>query len=356
MLMTIITGLVLAQAEADVAQIATKIEFFDLTKLTMAGAVILGAFFLNRIIVGALDRMGEGQARRRLLFKKVQSFTRIGIFIVATYLVVMIFFGGDEENKALLGLGGTLAVAVGFALKDTLSSLTSGILILVDQPFQVGDRVQFGDTYGEVKEIGLRSVRIVTLDDNEVSIPNNKFLTEAVASANAGALDMMVVLKFYVAVTEDFDLVKRLVYEACITSKYVYLHKPVVILLNEEFKGNALTTKVSCKAYVIDTRYEEAFVSDVTERVKRAFKSLDIHYPYLRSLPVRDEMGAHDLRAKELASLEGYDRRAGLETRKGTWTKRQAAQDSRLIGVAAASDSGGDAGDDGGGDDGGGSD
>lgn len=339
---------VVAQAEPNVAELAHKIEFFDITKLSMAGAIILAGFFLNRLIVGALDKMGEGQARRRLLFKKVQSFTRIGIFIIATYLLVMTFFGGDEENKALLGLGGTLAVAVGFALKDTLSSLTSGILILVDQPFQVGDRVQFGDTYGEVKEIGLRSVRIVTLDDNEVSIPNNKFLTEAVASANSGALDMMVVLKFYVAVTEDFDLVKQIVYEACLTSKYVYLHKPVVILLNEEFKGNALTTKVSCKAYVIDTRYEEAFVSDVTERVKRSFRALDIHYPYLRSLPVKEDRGDHVMRARQLAHAS---RRTGWRVLQpqNPQTPSPPARPADLIAVAAISDSG----DDGGGDDGG---
>ena len=279
--------LIVAQGEPDVAEIATKLELFDLTKLTVGGGVILGAFFLNRLIVGALDRMGEGQARRRLLFKKVQSFTRLGIFIVATYLVVMTFFGGDEQNKALIGLGGTLAVAIGFALKDTASSLTAGILILIDQPFQVGDRVQFGDTYGEVKEIGLRSVRIVTLDDNEVSIPNNKFLTESVASANAGALDMMVVLQFHIAASEDFDLAKRLVYEACITSKYVFLHKPVVILLHEEAKGTVHSTVISCKAYVIDTRYEKAFVSDVTERAKRAFRQHQIMYPYMQMLTVR---------------------------------------------------------------------
>ena len=198
----------------------------------------------------------------------------------------MTFFGGDGDNKALIGLGGTLAVAIGFALKDTASSLMSGILILIDQPFQVGDRVAFGDTYGEVKEIGLRSVRIVTLDDNEVSIPNNKFLTEAVASANSGALDMMVVIKFHIAVTEDFELAKRLVYEACVTSKYVFLHKPVVINVKDEVTAITYATTISAKAYVIDARYETAFITDVTERVKRAFREHQIYYPYGREYQV----------------------------------------------------------------------
>jgi small-conductance mechanosensitive channel len=276
----------LAQAEPDVNQIAQAVDLFDFTKITIAAVVIGFGFLVNRAALATLDRMGEGQAKRRLLFKKVQSFTRLGIFIVCGYLLVMTFFGGDGDNKALIGLGGTLAVAIGFALKDTASSLMSGILILIDQPFQVGDRVAFGDTYGEVKEIGLRSVRIVTLDDNEVSIPNNKFLTEAVASANSGALDMMVVIKFHIAVTEDFELAKRLVYEACVTSKYVFLHKPVVINVKDEVTAITYATTISAKAYVIDARYETAFITDVTERVKRAFREHQIYYPYGREYQV----------------------------------------------------------------------
>ena len=276
----------LAQAEPDVNQIAQAVDLFDFTKITIAAVVIGLGFLVNRAALATLDRMGEGQAKRRLLFKKVQSFTRLGIFVVCGYLLVMTFFGGDGDNKALIGLGGTLAAAIGFALKDTASSLMSGILILIDQPFQVGDRVAFGDTYGEVKEIGLRSVRIVTLDDNEVSIPNNKFLTEAVASANSGALDMMVVIKFHIAVTEDFELAKRLVYEACVTSKYVFLHKPVVINVKDEVTAITYATTISAKAYVIDARYETAFITDVTERVKRAFREHQIYYPYGREYQV----------------------------------------------------------------------
>ena len=277
----------LAQGEPDVEQLAETVGLFNVTRLLIAAAIIGAGFVINRVTTAGLDRFGEGQAKRRLLFKKIQSFTRLSIFVLCGYLIVVTFFSNDEDNKALIGLGGTLAVAVGFALKDTASSLMAGILILIDQPFQVGDRVQFGDTYGEVKEIGLRSVRIVTLDDSEVSIPNNKFLTESVSSANSGALDMMVVIKFHIAMTEDFELAKRLVYEACVTSKFVYLHKPVVILVRDEVTQVAFATVISCKAYVIDARYEMAFISDVTERAKRAFRRHNIYYPYNREYSLR---------------------------------------------------------------------
>lgn len=275
---------ILAQVDSEAA--AELAKTIDVGKITAAVLTVVVAVVVSRVVQVSLDRIAEGMPKRRLLLKKVMSFTRLGIFVFATYLVVMIFFDAKEDKTALIGLGGTLAVTLGFALKDAASSLMSGILILIDQPFQVGDRVKFEDTYGEVKEIGLRSVRIVTLDDNEVSIPNNKFLTESVASANAGSLDMMVVIKFYVAMTEDFEIAKQAVYEACVTSKYVFLEKPVNIVLQDDVVGPAYATVIKCKAYVVDTRYETAFVTDVTERVKRAFREYEIQYPYARELQI----------------------------------------------------------------------
>ena len=94
----------LAQAEPDVNQIAQAVDLFDFTKITIAAVVIGLGFLVNRAALATLDRMGEGQAKRRLLFKKVQSFTRLGIFVVCGYLLVMTFFGGDGDNKALIGL------------------------------------------------------------------------------------------------------------------------------------------------------------------------------------------------------------------------------------------------------------
>ena len=103
---------------------------------------------------------------------------------------------------------------MGFAFKDLVASLVAGVTIMVDRPFQVGDRISFGGFYGEVQEMGIRSVKLVTLDDNLVTIPNNRFLTDAVSCANAGALDMMVQLDFFIGVDQDVPQARRLVIEA----------------------------------------------------------------------------------------------------------------------------------------------
>ena len=164
-------------------------------------------------------------------------------------------------------------------LKDLLASLMAGVILLADEPFQLGDRITFGGYYGEVTAMGLRSVRITTLDDNLVTIPNSKFLTDMVASANAGNLDCMVVVPFYIAAGEDFYEARRIVAEATATSRYVYLEKPLITLVSDQFMGERFVTVIQVKAYVFDARFEKAFASDVTERVKAAFREAGLRTP-----------------------------------------------------------------------------
>jgi small-conductance mechanosensitive channel len=270
----------LAQTVIEPSDVTETLQRLDFVKAAASLIVLALAWGIDRFVKTTLDRFGEGMARQRLFAKKLASFVRLGVFFVAAALVITILLGGQE--RALLGVLGTFGLAVGFALKDTMSSIVTGILILIDQPFQVGDRVHFGDTYGEVKEVGLRSVKIRTSDDDMVSIPNNKFLTESVASSSAGTLQMMAKVQFYISVTEDFQLARKLVYDACVTSRFVFLERPVEIELEEVARDTAFATIITCKAYVIDTQFEKDFVTDVTERVKRQFRARGIEAPYAR--------------------------------------------------------------------------
>lgn len=280
---------ILAQTVLQPSDVTETLQRLDFVKALASLVVVAVAWAIDRFVKSTLDRFGEGVARQRLFAKKLASFVRLGVFFVAAALIVTILLGGQE--RALLGVLGTFGLAVGFALKDTMSSIVTGVLILIDQPFQVGDRVRFGDTYGEVKEVGLRSVKIRTSDDDMVSIPNNKFLTESVSSSSGGTLQMMVSVPFHISVTEDFRLARKIVYDACVTSRFVFLDRPVEIELEEVARDTAFATIITCKAYVIDTQFEKDFVTDVTERVKRTFRARGIEAPYARehALPAGEQ-------------------------------------------------------------------
>ncbi len=253
------------------------IQFVNLERLPFAlTVVVLGAIVVHFCTRG-LDQLGERSADRRLFFKKLAALARFVIYFGALAVALPSVLILDQT--ALIAIAGSLGIAFGFGFKDVLTSITGGVVLLLDAPFQVGDRIAFGDYYGEVVKIGLRSVQLVTLDDNLVTIPNSSFLTDSVASANSGALDCMVVIPFYIDPAADFETARRLVVEATVTSRYVYLEKPVVTLISDEHVYGRFVTVIRVKAYVFDVRYEKAFASDVTERVKRAFASAGIQGP-----------------------------------------------------------------------------
>jgi len=270
--------LALMTRSAQAAENSNLLRFVQVENIPYAILAIIGAVAVSRVVSRTLDAMGERITERRLLFKQTAAIARFTILILTTLAVVSAVFLLSEE--VLLAVGGTAAVAVGFAFKDLLASLMAGIILLFDRPFQVGDRVAFAGEYGEVLEIGLRTVRIATLDDNLISIPNNRFLTDVVSSANAGALDQMCVFSFYLGCNEDFEVARRIIFEATASSRYVYLNKPITIVVREGpvpdgAERFAIILKV--KAYVLDGRYETAFGTDITERVKRAFRRQGIH-------------------------------------------------------------------------------
>ncbi|QXD16502.1 mechanosensitive ion channel family protein [Rhodocaloribacter litoris] len=278
-------------ATADTLSVGTRLrttaeglEYIGL-RVTFALLVLVVTFFAIKGLVWLFDTLAERSATRRLLFKKLIPITRLLIWTLTLYYIIAVVFSISESQ--LFAASAAFGVAVGFAAQDVLKNIFGGLIIVLDQPFQVGDKISVGGTYGEVVSIGLRSTRIVTLDDNLVSVPNSQVVDGQVANANAGALDCQVVTHLYLPGWVDVKKAKEIAYRAAATSKYVYLDKPIVVIVRDEFKETFLTHLV-VKAYVIDTRYESAFSSDVTEQAKTEFLRHGMLVPFYRPAPIGD--------------------------------------------------------------------
>lgn len=245
--------------------------------LPTAIVVIVVTYLLVRFVTKALQGIGARWVDKRLVINQLGTLIRFVLWLGG--LAAAIALSVNLTREVLLAIGGTAAVTVGFALKDLTASILAGVAIIVDRPFQVGDRVSFGGVYGEISSIGLRSVRLVTLDDNVVTIPNNKFLTEIVSSGNWGALDMMIQMDFFVGVDQDLTTAERLVGDALTSCRYAYTKKPWVVLVNQVLQNNVVAVRLRAKAYVLDVQYEKAFESDVTKRVMNAFREHGILPP-----------------------------------------------------------------------------
>jgi small-conductance mechanosensitive channel len=273
----LLPGTAFAQVEADTELIGQLGRVIRWGGVLTSVVVVFGAWLLLRFLHNFIERLGKQFVSRRLLFQKIGTIIQFLVYVGTTGMVIVLSVRLDIKVLALIG--GTVAVAIGFAIRDLVASFIAGIMIMVDRPFQVGDRVAFGGEYGDIRAIGLRSVRLQTLDDNTVTIPNNKFLTDLTSCGNYGALDMQVVMDFFIGVDQDISLARDIVNEAALTSRYVHLPKPVTVLVKQLIKDNYVTVRLRLKAYVLDTQYEKAFETDVNLRVMRAFAEQHIAPP-----------------------------------------------------------------------------
>jgi len=268
--------------EADIVdELAVVADMFNTSAMLL---LVLGILLIWSAVWGVRhlsQQLMERMPSRRFLILQLSTLTNFTLYIFGTVLLIVGVLRPPREF--LIGVGGSAAVALGFALKDVAASLVSGLLLLFDRPFQVGDRVTFGDTYGEIVTIGLRSVRLKTLDDNMVTIPNARFITDVVASGNAGALDMMVVTDFHLALDADLQAAKEIVRQVIVTSRYAYLKKPVSFSFVEVAVAERLAIRLRAKAYVLDVLYEKAFQSDITTRVSVLFLERGIPRPLSNS-------------------------------------------------------------------------
>lgn len=139
--------------------------------------VVIVCVLIYRILHEALvwyaerQHEGAGGAFSRQMVPMVEKVTMLFI-IGAALMVVLRHFNYDILSLVTaLGIG---SLAIGMAAKDTLAHVISGFTLMIDRPFRIGDRIQLsGGQVGDVQDIGLRSTKIKTLDNQLLIIPNS---------------------------------------------------------------------------------------------------------------------------------------------------------------------------------------
>lgn len=249
---------------------------FDLSRLTVSIVILIAALCCAQFFKILSSRLAKAFPGHRLRIEQFMTIVNFVLIVGSIALSVFLLF---RSREAALAIAGSVGLAFAIGAKDVAASLLSGLIVMFDRSFRVGDRVKFDGIYGDVLSIGVRSTRIRTLDDSIVTVPNSEFMNTPVTSANAGALDMQVEVFLYVRPDNNLALLEKLVREAAVSSRCVYLEKPIKLLFKDEILGNMVVTKITLKAYVLEVTYEKLFESEVTERCHRAFKEHQISHP-----------------------------------------------------------------------------
>jgi MscS family membrane protein len=168
-----------------------------------------------RISTAVLDTLGN-QTRFSIVEERTVPIfdlsAKLITILVGSYMLLMIW---GINPVGWLASAGIVGIAVGFAAKDTLANLFSGFFIVADAPYKIGDYINL-DTgeRGKVSAIGLRSTRLITRDDVEVTIPNGVIAGAKIVNESGGPnLKMRVRLNIGVAYGSDIDRVCELLQE-----------------------------------------------------------------------------------------------------------------------------------------------
>ncbi len=163
-----------------------RVRFLNAIPGMVTGAIIFAVFYIvalvgSRIIAYAAPRVKADTGVVLLL-------SRVFYYAVLIFgLVTALGATGLNINALVAGLGLT-GFALGFALKDVLSNLLSGIMLLIYQPFRIGDQIKMGGYEGTIKTIRMRDTVVRSYDGRNIIIPNTKLITEVVVNNAAARL------------------------------------------------------------------------------------------------------------------------------------------------------------------------
>ncbi len=192
--------------------------------------------FLVIVVTYAAARIWKQVMSERILVKSglskgaKDSVITISVYIVwcIGFLFSLTAFGLNTTSLAVVF--GALSIGLGFGLQNIFNNFISGLILLFERPIQVGDVVEVGDVWGEVKKINVRSTLVQTYDNASLIIPNSEFISSLVTNWSHRDPYIRRDVNLGVAYGSDTALVEKLLFQAADTVKEVNHHfrKPQV--------------------------------------------------------------------------------------------------------------------------------
>lgn len=244
-----------------------------LTKLILALSVLLIFYILWRILQMALR---AGLERSRLDRTSISFIETIAKYALLSLAVIKALDAAGVKTTAFLASLGILGLTIGFAAKDALSNLISGILIFVDRPFTINDLIEIEDNYGRVDKITLRSTRIITNDGKMLAVPNTEIINRTVASyTNFPHLRLDVVIA--VAVDENLQRCRNILL-SLVQNDPDYLGDPpprIVVKQLDDYK-----IELEIEAWLDDERKHVEKRYELREKAYHALSAAGVVMPF----------------------------------------------------------------------------
>ena len=193
--------------------------------LIRIGSVTINLLFLIKATIFVFLLITASQLIQKFLFARLLRrlpVTDAQRFAIGRFAGYLLFFGGLFVGLQSLGVnlnslvvfGGAIGVGVGLGLQNVVSNFVAGLILLIEQPIRMGDRVEIKDTLGDVIRIAARSTWVRTNDNVVIIVPNSDFINNPVINWTANDPSVRISLPVGVSYNSDPLLVRRLLTEA----------------------------------------------------------------------------------------------------------------------------------------------
>ena len=235
------------------------------TALLVLG-IVLAKLARHAIARVATDRFSEHQS---LLLQRIVGYVIGGVFIFSALQQIGVNLG------VLLGAAGILTVALGFASQTSASNVISGLFLLSERPFAVGDVIKIGETVGEVLSIDLLSVKLRTFDNLFVRMPNETIIKTQVTTLTRFPIRRFD-LRVGIAYKEDIERANEILLDVA-DKFHLCLEDPKPIIIVLGFFESSIDIQLS--AWSTRENFLD-FRNELTIRVKKAFDEHGIEIPF----------------------------------------------------------------------------
>lgn len=239
--------------------------------ISKAVMLIVVGLLVARVASRAISKVAESrlETQQVLLLRRFLYYGIVALFLVAALHQLGFNLG------VLLGAAGVLSVAIGFASQTSASNLISGLFLIAEKPFSIGDVIQIGSTTGEVLAIDLLSVKLRTFDNKFVRIPNESVIKSEVSTLTKFPI-RRADLRIGVAYREDLEKVREVLLEVA-DRNLLCLDEPKPVFFLQGFGESSVDLQFS--VWATGENYLE-LKNTIQIGIKNAFDEHGIEIPF----------------------------------------------------------------------------
>jgi small-conductance mechanosensitive channel len=187
---------------------------FSALSLLVGLTLLIGLFIIDAVLKRLLrERVLPRAGISRGAASSIATLCYYLVFIIGLGLIMPIAFAGFDFATLSVALG-ALSLGIGFGLRNIADNFVSGLILLIERPIKVGDRIEVEGVFGEVISIRARSTTVRTNDNIDIIVPNSQFVSEQVT--NVSHSDNRVRYRFPIGVhyKSDVRVVEKALLEA----------------------------------------------------------------------------------------------------------------------------------------------